>query len=98
MCATCAGCLGRSAFPNRARDTTWNVDATPAGAQDVIAAYSADEFAVHVKSLVVRKREQDKQLRHEAARYFNEIMAGYYDFDRGPWSIAGPSCPSAAPR
>ncbi|KAF9179055.1 Insulinase (Peptidase M16) [Haplosporangium sp. Z 767] len=40
-----------------------------------------EEYEKQVTSLIQKKLEKDKNLRHETYRYWGQIASGYYDFD-----------------
>ena len=50
--------------------------------QKALAEISDDEFERHKTALAVRRLEKPKQLSHRAMRYWGEITAGEYFFDR----------------
>jgi secreted Zn-dependent insulinase-like peptidase len=43
----------------------------------------AELFATHVAALIAKKREKDKNLGAESAKYWDEIVLHLYRFDHG---------------
>ena len=63
--------------------------------QSHLSGLSEEAFSSHKKALEVKRTEKPKKLNEECRRYWSEIMAGMYHFDRGQlvsqsvsWSVS----------
>ena len=46
-----------------------------------------ESFSSHKKALEVKRSEKPKKLNEECRRYWSEIMAGMYHFNRGEGEV-----------
>ena len=51
--------------------------------QSHLSGLSEEAFSSHKKALEVKRTEKPKKLNEECRRYWSEIMAGMYHFNRG---------------